>query len=225
MADFQLSEVDDEDLNLDLIPRIEKSFGFRFGESDLAQVTTFGEFCDVVLAKFPVTETTDCTSQQAFYKLRRLLALHIPGAAIMPSTSLTALLPRNRTSRKQILHAVETELGFPLAIIGMSAQAELFIFLAFLASLAAFFVSWQAGIIGLSLSTIMVDIASKLSNTIQGNTLTIKDVVKKMTRQHYTQSRRNSFTVNRNEIVHQVKELFCYELSLKASALTRDARF
>ncbi len=223
MQEYELDEVDGEDLNLDLIPKVEKSFGFRFEANELGHVATFGEFCDVILNKFPVSENADCTSQQAFYKLRRALTQHFPGIVITPATSLATLLPRHWRQRKQILRSVEKELGFALDIIGASGFAVTVVFCSFLVSFVAFFVSTQAGILGLILSTTNMMMASVFGNTLQVKS--VADVVKKMTRENYALSRRNPSTANQAEIVKQVQELFQHDLYLKPSALTRDARF
>lgn len=47
----------------DMISQIEVSFGIRFGLRELKHVATFGEFCDIVLAKFSQIEANDCMSR------------------------------------------------------------------------------------------------------------------------------------------------------------------
>ncbi|WP_216660776.1 hypothetical protein, partial [Sphingobacterium prati] len=73
MADDQLENVDPDDIS-DLLVKVEKSFDMEFGSTELMHIFTFGELCDHIANKIQLAHSNDCTSQQAFYKLRDAMA-------------------------------------------------------------------------------------------------------------------------------------------------------
>jgi acyl carrier protein len=70
---FELKNVDSEDLD-DVLMKIEKSFHFKFETTELKDVKTFGHLCDIIINKIQGKNIDDCTTQQAFYKLRDAIA-------------------------------------------------------------------------------------------------------------------------------------------------------
>ena len=67
-----LSSYDSLDID-EVIITIEKTFHIKFDERDFEEVKTYGEFEKLVLDKIQGIEISDCTSQQTFYKLRKIL--------------------------------------------------------------------------------------------------------------------------------------------------------
>ena len=220
MNDDQLNDCDSEDID-DILKQVEKSFSIRFGEYELQHIATFGELCDIIVSKIRLRNSHDCTSQQAFYKLRQALLAVVPDHVIAPGTELAVLLPYGKRKKKWRL--VERQLGFKLAVVGISPTIGTVLFFAFLTSLAAFCISAEVAGIGLSVSTLAAVIASETSNTLQ--VATVRECVEMTTRQNYLQSRRNSETFNRNEIARLVKELFIKGLSIPAASLKPEAPF
>src|SRR4051812_17672565 len=95
MTEVKLNSIDIEDIQ-DLLPTIEQSFGFKFGPADLQGIKTFGQLCDIVLSKVQhLDDFDDCTSQQAFYKLRNSIStvLQVDKSTISINTSLIKLFP------------------------------------------------------------------------------------------------------------------------------------
>jgi hypothetical protein len=220
MQDEQLENTASEDID-DVLRQIETSFAIKFGTNELKHTKTFGELCDIIESKIPLTSTTDCTSQQAFYKLRKALEVSTGISDIPPNSSLLALLPARK--RKVIWHSVEQQLGFKLNIIGVSSTVSTLLILTFLTSLLVFFISGTAGSISLLVWCLAIIIATETGNTLQAQT--IRECVEKMTREQYVMSRRNPATFNRQEVFRQVQQLFIKGLSLPASALGREATF
>jgi hypothetical protein len=213
----------DGDSVLDFVLVVEESFGLTFGETELNPVSTFGEFCTVVLAKLPTAGHSDCTSQQAFYKLRQALATHVPVADIVPNALLADLLPNSRKQQEEIIEAVETTLGFPLYLTGIANWAGNVLFSAFVFSLIGFLYRWQAGVAGLLLTAAGGYLLGRFCQVPEVST--IREVVEKMTREHYRQLRRDPATANRREIVEQLQALFHHELGIAHHRLTPAARF
>src|SRR5690606_26918969 len=115
MTDYELKNIDPDDIS-DLLVKVEKSFDIKFGDTELMQILTFGELCDHIANKIQLDNSDDCTSQQAFYKLRDAISstLQIDNKAISINFSLEDLLPRQiRRSRTK---KIEEYLGFKLNI-------------------------------------------------------------------------------------------------------------
>lgn len=220
MPDFQLLEVEGDDID-DILATIESSFNLKFGTYELQHVTTFGELCDIIISKITLEEAADCTSQQAFYKLRKALRFVAPTATVLPVTELKALLPWRR--RRQLWRLVEKQLGFTHNMVGMSASAAAVVGIAFLASLVAFFISGAVGAAGLISTIAGAIILEKTGRSLRANT--VRECVEQMIREQYLKSRSNPNTFNRTEIVKQIQALFVDRLALEPSVLTRDARF
>jgi hypothetical protein len=220
MQEDNLNNCDSEDVD-DILQRIELSFDIKFRRDELQDVKTFGELCDIIVSKMPLADVQDCTSQQAFYKLRTAIIIATHAAVITPESQLSTLLPIK--SRKIIWRSVERQLGFKLSIIGPSTRVQVAVLIAFLASFATFFLDAKSAGLALVASFLLAFLASKFGNTL--HITTISECVVQMTREQYIKSRRNPDAINHNEIERHVQAIFMDGLALPASALTREATF
>src|SRR5947199_9565261 len=93
---IELKNIDSEDIG-DVLRKIEKSFGFKFGDTELKDVKTFGELCDIIANKVQGDNSNDCSTQQAYYKVRSAIAdtLLIDKSIIRLDTDLEQLFPRD----------------------------------------------------------------------------------------------------------------------------------
>ena len=116
MKKIELKNIDPLDIE-DLLPKIERSFGIQFVENELNHIITFGEFCEYVENKIELENTNDCTSQQAFYKLRNALSeiLKKDKEKIHPNLLIEKIIPNN--NRKEIIKQLEDKLDFDLNIM------------------------------------------------------------------------------------------------------------
>ena len=217
---IELNSIDPEDIS-DVLVKIEKSFGFRFAKDELADTKTFGELCDIISARIDLELSDNCTTQQAFYKIRQSIAnIQSPGKnVITPDSKLRELFPQ-KDRRRKILQ-IGKEIGFSLKILKPKEWISNTLLMILLSSLVALFINWKFGLIGLALSIIGIQIAGWLGK--QFTVTTLGEVADKMARENYIKSRRNSKTANRQEIVEKIKELFSHELALDPSVLTREA--
>lgn len=222
IINYKLKHIDPEDIS-DLLLKVERSFDIKFGATELMHITTFGQLCDHISDKIQLDHTEDCTSQQAFYKLRDAISatLQIDYKTISPSTLLTGCLPRqNRRSRmKQLKKNLGLELGIlrpPRWVTGMLAIISLVSFI-------GLFFSWQIGLAGLVFSLAGAWLTNKTG--IELDLQTLGQVAEKMTRENYLKSRRNPKTFNKKEIEKILTDWFSEDLGLDKSKLTREAKF
>ena len=218
---YDLRNADPDDISFLLID-IEKSFGFSFGETSLEDVSTFGELCDVIAGKLHERDAHDCTTQQAFYKLREVLAttLSVDRSSIAPGTDLVTLLSGGQMQQKvkeingklgaKVIHRyIKTWLGY--VILAGAALA-----------LIAFLFDWRLALSGLCASIATGIIANRFFASDVEH-ITIGQLAEKFSREHYLKARRNPETVNRAEIEQKVRQLFSDKLGLDESVLTREA--
>ena len=221
VMDWELSETDPEDIE-DLLAKVEKSFRITFAGNELAHVRTFGELCDHIVSKLQLKQTDDCTSQQAFYKLREAIssALSIKKKDIAPDLLLKDILPR--TGRKGKVKNIERYLGFELNILRSPHWVTATLAVILLSSFGVFFFSGVFGAITLASSIVALVIANKTGTVLDERT--VGDVAEKMTRENYMRSRHVPGTVNKKEIEDVLRSWFSKELLLDPSKLTREAK-
>ncbi len=104
ISTIELKNIDSEDLS-DVLTKVEKSFGFKFGKTELKDVSSFGELCDIITDKVKGCNLKDCTTQQAFYKLRSAICvtLNVDRKFVTTETNLLELFPRNFRRKKLLL--------------------------------------------------------------------------------------------------------------------------
>ena len=221
MKEFELKNTDPEDIE-DLLVKVEKSFGIEFSENELVNVQTFGELCDHIKNKIQLDQQDDCTSQQAFYKLRNVLncTLKVDKNEIILDTQLAVLLPRQ--IRKTKIKQIEQSLGFKLSLLRPPHFVTNFLLLLLLGSIICLFFSWQVGLGGIGLSISGLWLAFKIGNELDLET--VGQVAEKMTRENYLKSRRNPKTFNEKEIERVLIDWFSSDLVIDKSKLTREAR-
>ena len=219
--DHELKNIDAEDIN-DLLVNIEKSFDIKFVDTELMHILTFGELCDHIANKIQLYNTADCTSQQAFYKLRNAISSTLPieNSTISTLSSLADILPKQ--TRRSSTKKLEEILGFQLNILRPPHWVTGILLILFLGSLIGLYFNWQIGLLGIGFSIAGFWFANKIGNEL--DLQTIGQVAKKMTRENYLKSRRNPNTFNKNEIEKVLTEWFSNELNLDRSKLTREAK-
>ena len=220
LSDFKLNDIDPEDFG-DTLLKLEKSFGVKFAANSMKDAKTFGDICDVIESHINFADKDDCTTQQAFYKVRKAIGLtqNFNDSNIEPQTKLEDIFPR--TNRRQNIKHFQQALGFSVDILSMKTWLGWTLAVGFIASLIAFFFSWQYAIAGLTFFTLFSWTASKFSKEL--NVSTVRDLTEKISREHYSLARRRSGTVNRNEIVKTVQDVFIADHFLEREHMTKDA--
>ena len=134
-----------------MLLKIEDSFDIRFETNELAHVRTYGEFCDAIKGKISLDHSEDCTTQQAFYKLREAItkSTETEKKEITPTTELAEIFPRK--TRKNQIKTLEMNLGFKLSILRPPHFVTGFLAILLLASFIVLFIDWPYGLIGLGL--------------------------------------------------------------------------
>ncbi len=197
MTKYELKNIDPEGIE-DLLIKIEKSFDIRFIADELFYITNSEQLYNHIINKIQLDSVDDCTSQQAFYKLRNAISstFQIDSKIISTNFSLINLLPQH--SRKSRIKKLETHLGFELNLLQPSLFVLIMFLILFFISFVVQFFNSQLGLFILAFSIIGILFAARISNEIE--LITIKQIVEKMTIENYVKSRRNHKTFNKKEV-------------------------
>lgn len=219
---YELRNIDSLDIT-DLLFKVEKSFDITFANNELMHISNFGEFCDHITNKIELVNSEDCTSQQAFYKLRNAISttLQIDSKIITTDLLISRILSKN--NRRLKIAEIENHLGFQLNLLRPPHWVTTTLFIIFLMSFVGLFFDWKYTLLGLIISLGGFRIANKFGNEF--DVPTIGSLVQKMARENYLKSRRDSDTINKKEIEKLLIEWFSLELGIDRVALTREAAF
>ncbi|TWI83021.1 hypothetical protein IQ13_1127 [Lacibacter cauensis] len=220
---IELKNIDPGDIS-DVLVKIEKSFGFKFGDTELKDVKTFGELCDIITSRVQGDNVDDCTNQQGFYKIRNAIATiqATDKNSITPDTNLQQIFPR--PNRRKKIKELKNELDMAVDILDIKGWLRWTIFSGVAGSLIMFFFNWKLALSGLTFF-IVISWAAYNFFAKEFKLATVGQLTEKLVRENYLKSRRNSSTINRNEIARKVKEFFSKELDLEEEVLTRQATF
>lgn len=220
MKSYQLENIDPEDIG-DLLVKVENSFNITFADNELSHITTFGELCDHIINKIQLENADDCTTQQAFYKLRQtLITIDSKYNDITPDTSLIDLLPRQK--RISTLKQIEKNLGFKLSILRPPYFVSFILGCAFITSLGIMYFNWQIGMALLVFFFVGINLSERLGRELKLRT--VKDLVVIMSRENYLNSRKKSDTINKKEIERVLTKWFVEDFDLEPSSLNRDSK-
>lgn len=216
MEDYSCEDVED------LLIKIENALNIKFRDNELTDIRTLGELCDHVVNKMEQEHKDDCTSQQAFYKLRQAISatLGVNSKNILPDAELTGILPRK--NRRKNVSKIESALGFNLPVLRPPEFVTLSLALLLLISIVTIFFNAVAGITGIVFVIAAFKITDKYGKEIEAKT--IREVVELMTREKYIHVRRFPNTYNRNEIERVVFDMFRHYLIIDKAELTRDVQ-
>lgn len=218
--DYPLKNIDPDDL-YDYLLAVETSLNIRFVGNELTHIATFGELLAHIVQKIQLTDSDDCTTQQAFYQLRNAISstVQIDLRSTSPGQHLTALLPRQ--NRRSSIQKIENQLGYKLHILRPARWMISVLVGLFFISLAGLFFNPSVGLAGLLLSIAGFWLAHKTRNEFHLETL--GQVAKKMTREHYLQSRRNTGTFNKKEVTQILSDWFFTDFSSYSPLITPTA--
>jgi len=218
----KLHEYESEDI-FDIIEKLERSFHIKFKNDAFYYVKTFGDFCDVVEDHIKLEHRDDCTTQQAFYKLRDAIAAtqQIDPAAIMPATKLADIFPAH--NRRQKTKEFMVRVGIDMNLLTYPDWLATTFTIGMLLSLVAFFVDWRIAIADLAFFIVAFIIAGKLGKDL--SIPTVRQLTEKLSKEYYIDARRVKGTVNRKEILNIITETFCDDLAMDKAYLTRHDKF
>lgn len=203
MKKFLLEDIDDEDAG-DLIPALEISFDIKFEEGDLDNVNTIRDIYDAILKKYSSINNNSCTSQKAFYLLRReLKSLEIYKGNLTPDTLTNQVFKRGRI--KSVTN-IETKSGLKLNILRPPYFVTTINFiLLFIGLINWIFFDTIEGIGFTTFSILSFWMAFKLGTVLKYKS--IRELVNHITSTNYSNIRKDK-SINSNELEEILIDLF-----------------
>ncbi len=220
MKNNKLGRYEIEDLEFALSD-FEKQYGIHFNQDELNSIECIEQLTDAISNKFDYKNSNDCTSQQAFYKLRNVLnKLNIGNQNIKPDLKLADLIPRK--NRIQKVKEIETELGFKLDVLRpKNIVFYLVVFLSLSTIILAFYHFFYALILGICLYCAFEVV---FKNGKEFKTFTVGELANKMVLENYFNARRTSNTINKIEFKKVVLEWFSDRMYMDKEEL-KSAKF
>lgn len=203
----------------DVLRLIEKSYDIKFEVNELEHIRTFGQLTDHIISKIKFESISDCTDQQAFYKLRAAIeSIKDYKIKVEPKTQLADIFPR-RTRRKEI-KKIEKLLGVELDALRARHFVTNSLLITLLISIVGLFIKWQFGLGGLLFSSAGFWISQRIGTEFMDKTL--GELTDRMTQLNYLKSRRQPGTMNANEIHNKIEKLFSENLGLAEKTIEKD---
>lgn len=202
----------------EIIISIEKSFDIKINDNEANGIKTYGDFETLILSKIEGEEKSDCTSQQAFYKLRNIISenFNIEKKDIKLETKLDEIFPKkNRIKNIQLL---EKELSIKNKFLTFSSIQFVVLFIVFSSSIVFLFFN-------LFYAFIIFSIGLILSETFKANSFyfkNIKEFSEFLKNENYKNSRRDYNSFNPNEVKDVIKNIFFEKLDIEKSKLNFD---
>lgn len=222
MDEHLLKNVDPDDVN-DVINEIIGSLDIKFQPGELKGVVTFGGFCELVHGKLTGSKVGDCTTQQAFYKLKREIGqmLDIDGGNITPASRLVELFPR--LNRRWLVRRLKHNLSLSMPFLEPKRWVVNALLLCLMASIVEIFFDWRFGLAGMGFSILGFALAGYSGK--EWRVATVGEVARDIAHFHYKKSRRNPQTYNLKEVDNLIRRCFCDALLLSPEALHSDTSF
>lgn len=216
MSKCELKEIHHEDIE-DIIIQLEDSFGITFADDAFKDVQTFGDLISVIENNLTSEHSESCTSQQAFYKVRKALWQIGINQEIEPNLQLSVIFPKKQ--RRAIVKEFIKHLNIDIKLLhppGFVLAATLVILL------IGVILLFTNPLIGLA--TTVCSVATLRLISKYGTQLHVKDIreLSELLMNEKYSLTRSSPTINRNEIWDVVVSYFKpYGLT----ELTADSKF
>ena len=222
MGDFELCNVDPDDIN-DLLLKVESSFCIKFVSNELVHILNFGEFCTLVTNKIQLKNVDNCTSQQAFYKLRKAIAktIQLDAHSIFTNTLLVNIFPRK--GRRLAMKELEVNLGFKIKILKAPNWLTSSLGLLLILFVILLFFYWKIAIAGIIFSITSLKIVSYFGKEFIVDN--VGQLAKKIEREDYLHSRSDAETFNKKEVEVILTEWFVVEFGLDKSKFNSESKF
>lgn len=168
-------------------------------------VLSFKELVELILSSINSEESSDCTFQHIFYKLRNSIKKHTKFTKeITPETKLVDIFPRKR--RRTELLKIERDLGFKLNILQPKKWIIKTLYVLFCISILLLFIHYLFGFLSLLSVVLSFILVNKYGKDFKGTT--IRDLINKSSIENYNSFKKNKETINKNEFKQVIYNWF-----------------
>jgi acyl carrier protein len=217
-----ITDWDDEDV-LDVIPIIEKSFQVRFKKDAFMYIQTVGDLVQIVESYINYPHNESCTSQSVFYRVRDSIAhsQSIDTQNIFPDSALDELFPL--ANRRKQVKALKRSLGVNADLLSPPDWLYFTNIIGLILALISLFFIGIAGFAVITFFIISMVVSKKLGKNLAVHT--VRELVEKVSSEHYMAVRSQAGTVNRNEILETVINILSSRMGVDKKYINAETRF
>ncbi|MBV7441384.1 hypothetical protein KRX57_08115 [Weeksellaceae bacterium TAE3-ERU29] len=210
LDNFEIEDIED------CLNEFEKSFNITLTSCELNKLQTFDEFCDLAISKINLENVESCTTQQAFYKLRKVMIEEVIASkeGLFPNAQLKDLFPRE--NRHENIRKIENKLNIKIDILSAPQWVVNTLTYLLLFSFLLLIISFKIGTLGLSFSFLGLYLC-KYSKELQVKTL--RDLIEKITTDNYLKLRTQANTINKSELKNIMINWFSENTMIKKERL------
>ena len=216
---MKLNTLDTEEIeNIeDCIPQIEKMYHFRFEKGELEILNSYEEFCNLIITKIKFENIEDCSTQQAFYKIRNSIVEEniFEKNNIKLSTELKNIFPRK--NRIELVKRVEKNIGFNLDILRPPEIIYYSLMLILIISFIILFINWKIGFVSIAITVFGFYCCKWFGKEFEVDN--VKELVEKITSENYLEIRRQKNTVNKSELKDLITNWFVENAGIEKERL------
>lgn len=200
----------------DALMLFEKQYGIYFSQVEINEIYDMKILADVILKKFQFPYLDDCTSQQAFYKVRKaLIEINPKLQDLTPKTNLEIIIPRK--NRRKKIKLLEEKMGFSLNILH---PPDIFVIILSILSIATvvlaffnIFFSFILGIIIFFIYQLVFHFAKEFREK------TLGDMTNSIIRLNYFKLRSDPKTLNAKEFKDVILHWFADKMDIQEDKL------
>jgi len=172
-----------------------KHYKIELNEQE-SEILSFKELVELILDSIHSEDSSECTFQQIFYKLRNSIQKHTKyHKKILPTTQLIDIFPSK--GRIITLSKIERDLGFKLNILQPKEWILKTLFVFILLSFVILLIKFAVGFPMLLASILLLTFVYVYGKELKGKT--VRDLIHKSSIENYDNFRRNKETINKNE--------------------------
>ncbi len=190
----------------DFIKEIEKIFEIRLRPNEMKRIHTFGELCEVVIAKTNLKSQNISGPQHAFVKLKDAISSsqNIFKEEIQMETKLISLFPRQ--SRRKAIRELNFEMGFDLKVLRPFLIIEAFFILFFLGAIVELFFNLIYGLEAFAFLILLINLAFLTGKEF--NVETVGALAEKIVKDKNRNPGKHLATFTNEEIIEELKFVF-----------------
>ncbi|SKC11881.1 hypothetical protein SAMN05660477_03135 [Soonwooa buanensis] len=180
------------------------------------EVKNFNELTELIIDNIDLENTDDCTSQDVFYKLKKIITNYFKiSEDITPKTNLEKLVPI--AMRRKLVKTIDKELGFKTNILKPPNFVSIALIIIFICSLIYLFFDFWNGLLLSIIIFCIINLVSKFGFCFRSKTL--GEITKKIVTENYMKLRSKKETVNKNEFRAVILEWFSDRMDMKKHEL------
>lgn len=214
---YEIKGIESEEFE-DVLNQFLILYKIELKNEELIVIKSFKELVNLVLENVTYHESLDCSSQQAFYKLKRSIYLNSDySKEILLTSELNEILPKK--NRRKVIKRIEHDLGFKLNVLQPKEWILKTLFVFILLSFVMLFIKFSVGFPMLLSLILLLKFVYKYSKEFKGDIF--RDLVEQVASENYFNVRKDKETINKKEFEKVIYKWFSQNTQVSIFDLKR----